>query len=347
MKGDTMELPVVMYEVTRRCNYDCRYCYNIWKGRLDGAEPPPDDSYAGNLRTLKRLFDSADIQHIGMTGGEPFLAERFAELVLFCRMQGASVAIVTNGSDHRQYHQMAELGVARFTLPLHAATAAIHDRMTGRDGSWFRSLHAIREAMALGVQVVASMILSAENHDQVEPVLRLARELGIKHMMINRFNIGGAGIRQARRLAPQLPQLRSAFATASRVGAGLGLSISSNVAVPHCLIDPDEFPHIHFPGCSTDPLRRPLTLESNGDLRACNHSPVVIGNIFEQDVGEILESPRMRCWQTTIPRFCNDCERYESCLGGCRAAAEQVGMSVGAVDPVLNCLASSAHAAHY
>ena len=338
MNDSRLELPVVMYEVTHRCNYACRYCYNDWKRWPASGEAAGDDAYARNLCTLKQLFRAAKVRQIGMTGGEPFLAERFAELVLFCRMQGAAVSIISNGSDHRPYRLMRELGVTQLTLPLHAAAADVHDRMTGADGSWFRSLHAIRHQVALGGRVVASMILTAENWDQVAGVLRLCRDLGVGHVMINRFNIGGAGIREARRLLPAPDRLREAYATASRLGVRLGLTLSSNVGTPQCLIDPDHYPGVHFTGCSVDPLRRPLTLAPDGDLRSCNHSPVVVGNIFTTAMAEILRNARDRCSQQVVPDICAACHRYALCLGGCRAAAEQVGLPVHAADPVLNCL---------
>ncbi len=85
-----------LFEVTPHCNLECRYCYNHWHAGTN--EPPPRGSYQNARRTLKQLFRSARVQHIGMTGGEPFLAERFAELVLLSRMRGAAVTIVSNGN---------------------------------------------------------------------------------------------------------------------------------------------------------------------------------------------------------------------------------------------------------
>ncbi len=341
MKQDRLILPSAMYEVTQRCNLACRYCYNVWKRAFVSADgkcgKKTDDSYSNNLRTLRRLCKSATIQHISLTGGEPFLADRLTELVLYCRMQGAAVSIISNGNcaERQQYQQMLKLGVSQLTFPLHAASPEIHDRMTGTSGSWFRSIRSIREVLDLGGRVVSSMVLTRINHDQIEPTLLLNRKLGITQVMVNRFNIGGAGIQEAQMLSPTPAQLRTAFQVADRVGSRLGLSLSSNVAVPFCLTDPDDYPHIHFPGCSGDALRRPLTLEPGGNLRACNHSPVVIGNIFETSLRTVLESERMRHWRTTVPEFCSTCDRYARCLGGCRAAAEQVGMSDENVDPMV------------
>ena len=42
----------------------------------------------------------ADVEQVTFTGGEPFLAERFSELVLYTRMKRKQVAIITNGNKH-------------------------------------------------------------------------------------------------------------------------------------------------------------------------------------------------------------------------------------------------------
>ena len=346
MKTGKFVFRTVMYEATRRCNLACRYCYNDWNGGRDTGghrrRGTPEDSYSENLRTLKQLFGSAAVRHVGFTGGEPFLAERLAELVLFCRLHGAAVSIVSNGNcaDQAAYRQMIELGVNQFTIPLHAAEPEIHDRMTGCTGSWYGSVRSIRQIVEMGGRVVASVVITSENHDQVAATLTLCKKLGIKRAMINRFNIGGRGIREAGVLSAAPQQLREAFAAAEAVGPRLGLRLSSNVAIPHCLVEPRDYPHIPFVNCSGDLADRPWTLEPGGDLRACNHSPVVVGNIFAMPMAQILDTAAVRSWQTTAPDACRDCDKYSRCLGGCRAAAEQVGMSLGSVDPILDLFAA-------
>jgi organic radical activating enzyme len=56
------------------------------------------NSYKQAKKTLKRLFKIAEVGSVTFTGGEPFLAERFNELVLFTRLKNKSVTIITNGN---------------------------------------------------------------------------------------------------------------------------------------------------------------------------------------------------------------------------------------------------------
>ena len=68
------------------------------------------------------------------TGGEPFLSQRFHEIVLFCRMEGKSVTIISNGTQGSaaDYRQLVRMGVGLFELPVYSVQADIHDRMVQR-----------------------------------------------------------------------------------------------------------------------------------------------------------------------------------------------------------------------
>ena len=113
------------------------------------------------------------------------------------------------------------------------------------------------------------------------------------------------------------------------------LRVVSGVCTPHCLIDPQDYPEIHFTSCGADLRRRPVALRFDGELRFCNHSPVVMGNLHEQPLPQILASPYGRRWRDVVPGPCQGCDRFDSCRGGCRAASEQCGGTHEDVDPLL------------
>ncbi|KAL0207375.1 hypothetical protein P9112_012003 [Eukaryota sp. TZLM1-RC] len=83
----------VNYHFSRRCNYNCRFCFHSAKSSdvLDLSEAK---------RGLKLLFE-AGMEKLNICGGEPLLYPLFAgELARFCKVDLAlpSVSIVTNGS---------------------------------------------------------------------------------------------------------------------------------------------------------------------------------------------------------------------------------------------------------
>ncbi len=329
------KLNSVVFEVTSKCNLGCQYCYNIHK--IPGGPGGPPNTYKGALKTLKRLFRVADVDRITMTGGEPFLAERFPEIVLFCRMKGKRVIVISNGTSatRKDYECMIDLGVSTFEFPLHSVDPREHDAMTRRKGSHEKARRSIELVRDLGGTVVPMIVITKINAKNVGDTLLLFKQLGFRQIMLNRFNIGGRGITRADALSLSHNELRHVFEAANDMAIKCGLKITSNVCTPVCVLDPARYPRIGFSVCSGDIDRRPLTMDINGNMRFCNHSPVNMGNIYRDKLENILTSDYARSWQSSVPPYCADCKLWSKCFGGCRAASEQIGLSVAHVDPIL------------
>ena len=333
-----IELPHIAFELTDACNLKCRYCYNIWK--MPAAEHTPFNSYKKAKQTLQLAFEQADIKNVTFTGGEPFMAERMLELALFCRMEGKSVTMISNGTlgTKENYELLLKIGVTLFELPVHSANSLIHDHITCMKGSWEKSQQSIRHLSELGGYVVPVIVVTAMNVECIGSTLDFIHSLGLKRIMMNRYNIGGAGVAHPEKISATPNQLRKAFAIAEQKSVELGLSITSNVCSPICLLNPQDYPHIGFGHCSDDVRRKPITIDINGNVRVCNHSPVVAGNIYEKPLNEILYSDYVESWRDIIPDACVACEWWKKCRGGCRAASEQVGTGLSCIDPVMNLL---------
>ncbi|MBM4119159.1 radical SAM protein [bacterium] len=330
-------LAAVVFEVTPRCNLACRYCYAPWQAPTPQMVAPAAPRFARAERALRRLFAVAAPRSVSFTGGEPLLAERLPELVLLCRLQGAAVNIISNGTvgTRDDYSALVELGMSIFELPLLSAECAVHDALTGKPGSWQRVLRSLDQLQALGARVVPVVVLTRDNCTGLADTLAFLANRGLRQVMINRFNPGGRGLAELPALLPTLEQLREAFATADAQAAALGLKLTSNVGVPHCLVDPHAYRHLRFTSCSADAARRPLVLDLDGNLRLCNHSPVVFGNLFAEPLAELLACDYLERWRRTIPEACVGCARWPRCFGGCRAAAEQMGGTLADCDPLL------------
>ena len=333
-----LNLQHIAFETTDRCNLDCVYCYNIWK--TDGMERVPFNSYTKAIETLKRIFSMADIQYVAFTGGEPFLSERFAEVILFCRMQDKQVTLISNGTQGKakDYKQLIKLGVGLFEFPIHAAQAEIHDRMAQVKGSWQKSVTSTREVLKLGGSVVPVVVITKHNVNQLGETLEFIASLGCKRIMLNRYNIGGKGCTNPMEVSATAEELRNAFSVANAKAAEMDLVLTANVCSPVCLLNPDDYPLIGFGHCSFNVLQRPITLDINGNIRLCNHSPVVAGNIYKKELGSILYSDYSTEWENSVPDLCKPCSHWSVCKGGCRAASEQCFGSLGKEDPIIEAL---------
>lgn len=328
-------LPYIIFELTSDCNLKCRYCYNIWK--RPGAADIRNNSYKQARKTLKQLFRIADIENITFTGGEPFMSERFAEIVLYARMKKKTVTIISNGTyaTREDYKMMIDLGVNLFELPMHSCIPAEHDFMAGMKGAWNKALQSISDIKQMGGYLVAVIVLTKVNYKNIRETLLHIKSLGIKQIMLNRYNIGGTGISEAANLLMTKEEMKETFRIADKTAGEEGLSVTSNVCTPFCVLNPDDYPNIPISSCSASVANKPITLDLLGNLRICNHSPVNIGNIFDTGFEQLFETPYVKSWEKLVPEYCKSCELWENCRGGCRAASEQLGKTIAEVDPLV------------
>lgn len=326
----------VVFELTEACNQCCRFCYNYWR---DGSTPlpPPDPRTA--RKTLRRLLSQAGVGTISFSGGEPMLLRNIHDLALTARFKGSQVNVLTNGGllTDDAVENFASLGIGAIQIPLLSADPAVHEYLTGLKGSWEKAVAAIKRVVAAlprGAFVV--LVITKVNAPGLPETLELIGRLGVRGVMVNRFNLGGMGLRNTEELTLDRETMQKAFADVEAFAAvHPDIHFVSGVCTPMCLLDPKPYPHIQFTWCSTDFSRRPVAVNYRGDVRFCNHSPYVIGNIYDRPIGEILTDPATQQRYAAVPDRCRNCVLLPKCNGGCRAASEQVYGRFDAVDPIL------------
>lgn len=297
----------------------------------------PDFSLA--KKSLQALLQQAEVSSISFSGGEPLLVPRLFDLILKARFAGSNVHLLTNGTlltdDTIGYCR--DLGVEMIQIPILAPEAELHDSITGLAGSWQRAVDAARKiARWDSSRLIPVFILSALNISHVIPALELYRDLGVKHIMFNRFNVGGLGIQHWKALRLTTKQLQDTFAAASRFLVENDMVANSGVCSPICILDPKRYPGIRFAYCNTDISHRPITVNYRGDVRYCNHSPRVLGNIHREPLSQILTQATASGYFDSVPDVCAQCNLWSRCRGGCRAASEQFYGRLDLADPILN-----------
>ena len=338
MSSGKHHIPVVVFEVTDACNQRCLFCYNHWKRPGCTVAPPSPDSRLAR-RTLRRLLRQCSVGSISLSGGEPTLMPGIHDLALKARFGGANVNLLTNGTllGEDDVEIMSHIGVAAVQIPVMATDPAVHDHITGLPGSWAK---AVRSAKMISSDrsgwLIPVLIVSRLNAKYVEDTLRFyASEFGAATAMVNRFNIGGLGLQHASELCLSGEELRDVFSRIDKVAGELGMTLLSGVCTPICVLDPNEYPNIRFSHCTTDLSSRPLTVSYKGEVRFCNHSPRVLGNIYEKPIGDIVAESQADGYFHSVPEHCKECVLWSRCRGGCRAASEQLYGTFGRVDPVL------------
>ena len=322
-------------EVTQRCNHDCLHCYNAWKNPVayPMGELPTDET----LAMLGKMLDETGASLVSLSGGEPMLRADIHEIVDFLAGRGATINLITNGTllDEGAVARLTPDKISIFELPLLSCERAIHDRMSGAPGAFDKTTMAMADLKLAGARVVGVFVATKLNLDTWRETAELAVALGLDGVMFNRFNPGGRGREHVALLQASPAEVQDALDVAEEASREYELPISCSIAMPPCLFDVERYERLTFGFCAAGTERAYYTLDPLGNVRPCNHSPTILGNIRETPFGAMATSDAMREFVAARPAFCAGCALEDECLGGCKAAAEACTGCVSAMDPFL------------
>ena len=328
---------VLLFEVTQRCNQACLFCYNVWQA--DPAYPRGELDTADTKRLIRKAVRESGCRLLTFTGGEPLLRAELEQLVVCARDLGAGVNVITNGTllTEARIASLLRAGVSLFEVPLNSVERAVHDRLAGGrvSGAFDRVTEAIVDIKLQGGQVVAVFVATRLNIPALRETLELAFALGADGVMLNRFNVGGLGIRNRHELLPTPEELAGALAVADEAAAEFGLPVSCSVPIPPCVVDTSRFPHLGFGFCAAGTENAYFTMDPLGNVRICNHIPTLLGNLRRHSFARIVRSAQVAAFCGALPERCAGCQHAEQCKGGCKAAALVCYGSLQRCDPLV------------
>jgi MoaA/NifB/PqqE/SkfB family radical SAM enzyme len=172
----------LVFELTDLCNFMCVHCI-----REEGRSSQASCSSAHFLapETIRRILAEVEpygmVDSIALTGGEPTIHPRFAEIVSTIADSGYMISLVTNGWDFPGALESI-LAVKPFvravTFSLDGATEATHDAIRNREGSFRAVMSAITSCQHHGLNVQINMTVTRSSRSQLVEMALLASRLG-------------------------------------------------------------------------------------------------------------------------------------------------------------------------
>lgn len=332
-----------VFELTKACNHRCVHCYTVWGTpnlQYEQFEGRPLSTSAWK-KLIDRLHkDVPTLQNIALSGGEPLLHKDLSEIVRFISDHGLSTVVITNGSKltKERAQELHEAG-AYFEVPLLSHRPEVHDKLTGIKGSWDIVVENLADMVSLGLGWVSVFVATRYNYRDLPQTLRLAIALGAEGIMYNRVNLASANIDEASRLVPTPTMIKGNLATLNAWSKKHDFPIAVSVVIEPCVVDFSNYPHVHFGWCPLAGENSYFTVDPYGNLRICNHSPTVLGNLTKDPFVDIYRRhPYVQQFRTELPVECVDCppEWRDLCRGGCKAAGEQCHGNAAQVDPFVS-----------
>ncbi len=184
-------------------------------------------------------------------------------------------------------------------------------------------------------RAVVVFVATKLNIPYIRETIELSVALKADGMMFNRFNPGGEGLRHIEELLPEPEEIKTALEIANLAVKEFGFPISCSIPIQPCLIDISAYKNLNFGFCSAGSKNSYYTVDSSGNLRICNHSKQILGNLFEKSFFEIARDKKAAEFCNAIPGSCKMCQKAKKCQGGCKASAEVVYHSIYEEEPFL------------
>lgn len=161
-------------EVTTRCNNRCVHCYNA------GVHDLPLDVAKRCLREMAEL----GTLFLTVTGGEPMLREDIWEILEDSVRLGFATLLYTNATliGKAEAGRLKEAGVYHVDTTLLGSSADTHDRLTRSQGSFEKTIAAIRHIRDAGMSILVKTPLLKENASEAVDIQRFVEGMGVQFM---------------------------------------------------------------------------------------------------------------------------------------------------------------------
>lgn len=301
-----LSAPVVCScELTFECNNACLGCPNI--PNTDTTHPDAD---VLSYLDWKWILDSLPgIQLLKVTGGEPTLHPEFFAIIQEIESRAIPFTLFSNARWAIPGQVIDLLSSSAYCesvlISLHGADSKSHERFTRILGSFDETTRNARRAAQAGVFIAVSCVITEHNVDKLEDVVSLSNEIGAKAVLFNRY------LTPNRNSSEKVGALTKAISAVENLRKTSSLPIRWGNCIPQC------FEFSSSIGCHAGITH--FTIDPMGNVRPCNHAPLVCGNILDQSIDEIWHGSQMDHWRQLVPADCYRCVMVEQCHGGCRA----------------------------
>ncbi len=343
--------PVVVWNMTRRCNLKCVHCYAHAK----------DIPFEDELSTEEGRHLIDDLAQFGvpvllLSGGEPLVRKDLFELAAYAVEKGMRAVISTNGTliSQQRADALKAVGLSYVGISLDGMEE-INDRFRGVNGAFKSALKGIRNCQEAGMKVGLRFTINKFNGGEIPKIFDLLEEMDIPRVCFYHLVYAGRG-----------SDLVNDDLSHEETRAAVDLIMDRTRALhdkgkPKEVLTVDNHadgPYLYLRLLKEDPERAEEVLELlrmnegnnsgrgigcvswNGDVHADqfwrHHS---FGNIRNRPFSEIWSQPsdpllaQLKEKKKHVTGRCASCRWLNICAGNFRVRAEAVTGDVWAPDP--------------
>ena len=348
--------PVVVWNMTKRCNLDCVHCY------AHAVNPNYVDNTELTTEEGKALID--DLAEFGspvilFSGGEPLLRKDLVELAKYAKEKGMRAVISTNGTliTKEKAKQLKEVGLSYVGISLDGMRD-INDKFRGQIGAFDKAIQGLKNCQEEGIKVGLRFTINKHNAGEIPAIFEFLERENIPRICFYHLVYSGRGSEMVEEDLTH-DETRKVVDLIMKKTAELherGFPAEVLTVDNHC-----DGPYIYLRLLEEDPARAADVYELlqmnqgnstgvgigcvswNGDVHADQFwRDYSFGNIRERKFSEIWTDrsdelmkglkDRKELLRTNAPK-CARCQWLDVCNGNFRVRAEAVTGNVWGDDP--------------
>ncbi len=181
--------PVVVWNMTQRCNLKCVHCY----------AHASDRSFGNELSTQEGRHLIDDLSEFGVpvilfSGGEPLVRKDLPELANYAVQKGLRAVISSNGTliTLQTARILKEIGLSYIGISIDGM-AEINDRFRGVEGAFQSAIKGIKNCQKAGIKVGLRFTINKFNVKEIPNIFELLREMEIPRACFYHLVYAGRG----------------------------------------------------------------------------------------------------------------------------------------------------------
>ncbi|MBW1912320.1 MAG: radical SAM protein [Deltaproteobacteria bacterium] len=321
----------IYFYPTESCNLRCTHCW------VHPAYAPDEDIYKTQNRenisveTMDRVVQDAiplGLNHIKLTGGEPFLNPQLFEFLECFSRHGLSLSFETNGTllTKMVVKRLKQYKIQQVSTSLDGSTPELHERIRRVKGSFDKTITGVRLLIGEGIYPQVIFCLQKINAHDLENTIQLAQKMGVRSFEINPLSLlGEGGVQTGDCEGLPIEELLSLEKLVEGELAGRYPDIHIDLYLPPALKGMKE---LSMNALYTCKIHNICGILSNGDVSICGigrtKKSLIMGNVRETNIARIWEEGAIfREIREKVPfqmeGVCGRCLFKHHCLGFCRA----------------------------
>lgn len=337
---------IAIWNFTNRCNLSCLHCYS--KSTLDEVDTLTTEQIKKTILEMKEN----GVKFIIFSGGEPLTRKDLFEIADFCKENKIVTYLSSNGLYFTTKNVQRIVDTFNYVGISIDGDEETHDHFRGLKGAFKETLKAVLLANATGAKVGIRFTITKETVNSLEYIFNLVEEYNIPKIYISHLVYSGRGLENLKMDLDKEQRRKSVNFILDKAfeyyKTGRDIEIVTGNMEQDAILFLNRFAQ-EYPELKDTMRERLLTwggnsagrkllnINSEGDVRPDPFFPLTVGNILNENFGDIWQEGellnQLRVHPRAISGICADCEQIDICNGGSRARAYAITGDLWSEDP--------------